>query len=158
MASKEETDKLSFILYEKNNSPRYFEIKKAVVRFFVFGLPFLSIISLVLLAVGVIYFKEHRTNTFQKTLEIPIEGRQENSDLKQQNEELKAANQDLTQKLTSGTLTPLQSLSLFAPVFRHDFPIIELVLFQIKGFDAGVVDGAGFVNLPEGRHGIVLNH
>lgn len=49
--------KLSFVLYEDRYPPRFYSISKTKLRFIIYGLPTLTLISIIILGMGGIYFK-----------------------------------------------------------------------------------------------------
>jgi hypothetical protein len=53
--SNKSDETISIIYNKKNNSPKYFEIKKSKILFFVVGLPTLTLIALILGAIGLVH-------------------------------------------------------------------------------------------------------
>lgn len=110
-------DKFSFIVYEGENTPRYFEIKKAAIRFLFFGLPFITVASLIVTLAMVIYFKELRNSALRKEPGVIKELKERNLELEQKLEQVALLNKEFESKLTSSTSAStgagLSKLSLF---------------------------------------------
>ena len=94
------SNKLSFILYEDKTAPKYFEISKGIFRFFLLGLPTITLISLTIVGLGTLYFKHIKTLTERKEPQIISELRQREAVLVRQHQELSRLNNSLENKLT----------------------------------------------------------
>ena len=70
MSTKSQSKKVSFILYEDELTPRFFSINKNYARFLLFGLPTLTLIVLLALTAGAVYFKQIQTMAQRKEPEI----------------------------------------------------------------------------------------
>ncbi|MCO4793122.1 MAG: hypothetical protein KC493_05400 [Bacteriovoracaceae bacterium] len=58
METKTGSKKLGLLVYEADNAPRYYEIKKGLLKFVLYGLPVISIFLLVLVLSGSVYFNQ----------------------------------------------------------------------------------------------------
>lgn len=110
-------NKLSFILYEENNAPKYFEVKKSFLKFILVGLPIVALASLAVVAIGTVYFKQIKTMAERKEPKIIAELRTENETLKAKQEELVLLTKELENRLAAPAsgdeVSGLASLSLF---------------------------------------------
>lgn len=116
--SQQAEDKLSFILYTKDNSPRYYEVKKSYYKFLTVGLPMITFISLcALVAIGV-YFKQLEVLAKRKEPVVINQLRESNITLGQKIEELESLNRNLENKLASPVANEREfsTLSLFKQV------------------------------------------
>jgi hypothetical protein len=100
MKSNTQADKLSVILYEGQKAPRYFEFSKSFFRFLLFSIPTISIICLLLVGAGAIYFKQIRIMAERKEPAIIKKLNLKNELLIQREQELLKLNQALEKKLT----------------------------------------------------------
>lgn len=94
-------DKFSFIVYEGSNSPRYYEMKKAFFRVLVFGLPIITVISIIITLSLIIYFKEIRAQAMRKEPAIINSLKHENFKLQTEVNKVTLLNKELENKLTS---------------------------------------------------------
>lgn len=110
--------KLSFILYEEKSPPRYFEINKTFVRFIFFGLPLISLLSLLTAVLLLVYLKEIKSYIEKKRPEIITELEQNNADLTEKNLSLTEMNDLLQHKLSTTHISTSikQILSVFKPI------------------------------------------
>ncbi len=107
--------KVSFVLYEDELSPRFYEINKNFAKFLLFGLPTVTlIVILILTAVGV-YFKQIQTLAQRKEPKIIREHKEEKNELISQNQQISLERDRLKTKLSMGVEGPtgLGFLALF---------------------------------------------
>tara|TARA_R110002072_G_scaffold64203_2_gene159389 strand:- start:234508 stop:235233 length:726 start_codon:yes stop_codon:yes gene_type:complete len=109
--------KLSFIIYDGNQAPRYYELSKGLLRFIVFVLPTLALISILITTAGFLYFKQIRHFAQMKEPRIISELKLEIEELKDQTRTLDSERENLLAKLGQGTAgqDSLESLLLFKP-------------------------------------------
>jgi len=100
MKTNTQTDKLSLILYEGQKAPRYFEFSKSFFKFILFAIPTTSIICLLLVGAGAIYFKQIRIMAERKEPAIIKKLNQKNAALIAREKELLKLNTALETKLT----------------------------------------------------------
>ncbi len=109
--------KLSFIVYGPGKPPRYFEIKKGLFRFLVFGLPSVALVCALSTTLMGAYFKQMQNFMLQQApggtsdkLEL------ERAELAQKLQVLEREKNQIVEKLnTSVGSSPLASLQLFKP-------------------------------------------
>ncbi|MBT7610119.1 MAG: hypothetical protein HN576_10200 [Bacteriovoracaceae bacterium] len=97
--------KLSFLVYENSESPKYFELKKSYLKFILMGLPSISFISIMALIFCGIYFKQIREMARRKKPAIIEELRIERDGLALKLKESHILNTKLQHKLTSSAAT-----------------------------------------------------
>jgi len=107
------TRKLSFVLYEDNFPPRYYSISKNILRFLLFGLPTVTLITLFIIAAGGIYFKQIQRLAQRKEPAIIKELRKNKEELIIAQEELLRERDKLQAKLGQG-ITNNDGLSFLA--------------------------------------------
>ncbi|MCF8059765.1 MAG: hypothetical protein K9K67_10735 [Bacteriovoracaceae bacterium] len=107
--------KLSFVLYEDKFPPRYYSISKSFLRFLLFGLPTFTLICLVLVAAGGIYFKQIQRLAERKEPAIIKKLKSEKDDLLLTQAEIQNERDLLQKKLSEGVQSEsgLSSLALF---------------------------------------------
>ncbi len=108
--------KLSFLVYENSESPKYFELKKSYFKFILMGLPSISFISIIALIFCGIYFKQIREMASRKEPAIIQEMRLERDALSLRLNESETLSASLQNKLaagTSGKVTNISTLDLF---------------------------------------------
>lgn len=108
-------NKLSFVLYEEKFPPRYYHISKGYLRFLLFGLPTLTLISLIIVAGGGVYFKHIQRLAERKEPAIIKKLKQEKEELLTYQKELTMSRDLLQKKLSQGVSseTGLSFLTLF---------------------------------------------
>jgi hypothetical protein len=136
------SNKLSFILYEEHNSPRYFEIKKSFLRFLIYGLPLVALLSFIGAATFGVYFKQIRTSVERKEPKMISDLRDRSEVLSKERDELTILNNKLVKKLGASTATSnIPTLGLFkAPPGQEDHtktPAISIDQFKFKVTDEG---------------------
>lgn len=107
--NKSSHNKLSFVLYDSQSSPRFFEIKKSVLRLIMFGLPVITFISLLLSALGIIYFQQIRQFAKQREPKIISELRDEKKNLQLQVSNLESLRDQLQNKIATGATAAVDS-------------------------------------------------
>jgi hypothetical protein len=109
--------KLSFLVYENSESPKYFELKKSYFKFILMGLPSISFISIIALIFCGIYFKQIREMARRKEPAIIEKLRSERDGLAVKLKESNGLNINLQNKLASTTVTSstvdISTLDLF---------------------------------------------
>ncbi len=100
MKTNNQTDKLSLILYEGQKAPRYFELRKSFFKFLLFSIPTTSIVCLILVGVGAVYFKQIRIMAERKEPAIIKKFKEKNRNLILREKELLKLNMALETKLT----------------------------------------------------------
>jgi hypothetical protein len=116
--SETSKDKLSFILYQETRAPRYFEVKKSIVKFLVYILPCIALMSLILIAIGGLYFKDIQAQIAKREPKIITELKMQNSELTEKKVEMTELISELQDKLAgkgSDSAGPM-GISLFRPV------------------------------------------
>ena len=108
--------KLSFILYENETAPKYFEISKRYLQALIFGLPLVSLISIAVVISVLLYFKNLKTNAQNREPKIIESLRKENQKLKKQKEKYINQNKNLQTKLLTNDTFSLNSLALFKQI------------------------------------------
>ncbi len=107
--------KLSFVLYEDKFPPRYYSISKSFLRFLLFGLPTLTLVCLIILAAGGIYFKQIQRLAERKEPTIIKKLKDEKNELIRSQEDISKERDRLQKKLSEGLQSDsgLSSLGLF---------------------------------------------
>jgi len=115
MKTKGLKQKLSFVLYEDNTPPRYYEISKQLLRFLLYGLPTLTLVSLLIVASGGVYFKQIQKLAQRKEPTIIKKLKSEKAELMKREQELVIDNEALQKKLGLGvsSASGLSFLTLF---------------------------------------------
>lgn len=107
-------DKLSFILYKNRNVPRFYEVEKGSFRLFFYGLPIVTIISILVTASLLVYFKQIREMAKRKEPAIILELKNNSLALQEKVEDVQKTNAILEKKLVTGASdTGLKTMSLF---------------------------------------------
>ena len=70
MMKATDSKKISFVLYEDEISPRFYEINKNFAKLILFGLPTLTLIVILLLTGVGVYFKQIQTMAQRKEPKI----------------------------------------------------------------------------------------
>lgn len=102
MKSKSIKRKLSFVLYEDNVPPRYYEMSKQLLRFLLYGLPTITLVSLLIVASGGVYFKQIQKLAQRKEPAIIKLLKSEKAELLKKEQELSLDNTALQKKLAQG--------------------------------------------------------
>lgn len=107
--------KLSFVLYEDKFPPRYYTIRKGFLRFLLFGLPTVTMVCLILVAAGGIYFKQIQRLAERKEPAIIKKLKEEKSELMKSTQEIRQDRDRLQRKLSQGVKSEsgLSFLALF---------------------------------------------
>lgn len=115
MMKATDSKKISFVLYEDEISPRFYEINKNFAKLILFGLPTLTLIVILLLTGVGVYFKQIQTMAERKEPKIIKELKAEKKELIIQNEQMSLERDRLKNKLAKGVENPtgLGFLALF---------------------------------------------
>jgi hypothetical protein len=105
--------KLSFILYDSFSSPKYFEIKKSFFKFLIIVLPTLTLASISIVILGLVYFKNIVAITEQKEPALISELKIEKEKLAQNLAEYLKDYKLFQGKLTSTKQPNINTLSFF---------------------------------------------
>lgn len=107
-------NKLSFILYKNKNVPRFFEVDKGFFRLFFYGLPVVTLISILIAGSLLVYFKQIREMAKRKEPAIIRELKDKSLALEEKVLEVQKTNKVLEKKLVTGASdTGLKTMSLF---------------------------------------------
>ncbi|WP_127715763.1 hypothetical protein [Halobacteriovorax sp. HLS] len=112
------TNKLSFLLYDKKKGPIFLTTNKALLKFTFYVLPIITMICLVVVIAGSVYFKQIAEMARRKEPEIIKELKGKNLALSAQLEEIAELNKLFEKKLSSTDTSgiKLSTLSLFRAV------------------------------------------
>ncbi len=110
-----QSKKVSFVLYEDELSPRFYEINKGFAKFILFGLPTVTLLVILMLTGVGVYFKQIQSMAQRKEPKIIKELKLEKDELVAQNQQLSLERDGLKSKLAMGIEGPvgLGFLSLF---------------------------------------------
>ena len=89
-----ENPKISLILYQDQDRPKYFEIRKPMVKFLIYVLPLITFGALALLIAGALSIKQIRVAAARKEPRIIQELREQNLSLESRYSEVFALNQE----------------------------------------------------------------
>lgn len=114
MATKSEK-KISFVLYEDNTPPRFYQINRGLIRFCLYGLPCLSLLCVLVVAAGGVYFEKLQRMAERKEPAIIKELKKEKAELVANNNLIQQERDLLEKKLSQGVDSSdgLGFLSLF---------------------------------------------
>ncbi len=114
MATKSEK-KLSFVLYEDNTPPRFYQVNRGLIRFCLYGLPTLSLLCVLVVAAGGVYFEKLKRMAERKEPAIIRELKEEKAELLASNKLIQQERDSLEKKLSQGVDSSdgLGFLSLF---------------------------------------------
>ena len=120
-STKPAKEKLSFIIYDSQNEgshspPRYFQMKKGMVKFLLYGFPIITTLSLLSVIAGVIYFKQIRQMVEKKEPKIIQKLKATNSDLSFALTEQTKLTKILEDRLANPKIEGLGTLSFFRPI------------------------------------------
>lgn len=114
MEEAKSSNKLSFILYKNKSVPRYYQLDKGFMRLFFYGLPVITLISILIAGGLLVYFKQIREMAKRKEPAIIQELKQTKTELLAKVEEVQATNKILQKKLvTEASDSGLKTMSLF---------------------------------------------
>ncbi len=116
MKNKTQPSKLSFILYENQSAPKYFEISKRYLQALIFGLPLISLTSVALFVSVLLYFKNLKETEAMKEPKIIEKLKRENHTLKKEKEKFTLQTKKFQSKLLSKESFSLNSLTLFKQI------------------------------------------
>ena len=114
MATKSE-NKLSFVLYEDNAPPRFYQINKGLIRFCLYGLPTFSLLCILVVAAGGVYFEKLKRMAERKEPAIIKQLKEEKAELTASHNLIQQERDSLEKKLSLGVESKegLGFLSLF---------------------------------------------
>lgn len=129
---------ISMIVYQKNDRPKYYEFNKKQVKFLMTSLPIVTVLSVLILSVGVIYFKQIRLSAQKREPIIIQELRNQLSELKKESQETFELNKQLESKLAQtqvgdSSVAPLTLFKLTAG--QEDLssnPIVSVEDFNVS--------------------------
>lgn len=125
-------NKLSFIVYEHKKPPKYFEIKKSIIRSFFIAFPAVSTIFFLFGVISLVQI--HVFSSKKDSAEVQAL----NEQIAALNTELKTIttnNTNLLAKVTKGSSKIANSQLLFKiPLAQQDFTVTESTFFQIDKF------------------------
>lgn len=110
--------KLSVILYQDGDKPKYYELNKSQMKTLMVGLPLITAISLGLLILGALSFKTLRVQAQRKEPKIIQDLRQELDELKERSEDVFKLNDELVQKLASSDVATSSSAQVPLTLFK----------------------------------------
>jgi hypothetical protein len=138
-------NKVSLIVYDEKESPKYLEISRTGLKFIFFGLPALSIVCLVLLLGMTIYFKQIKTMAERKEPTEILRLKNLNAELTAEKAALATSQEELLLRLgaTSVSTGGAMGIPLFkiaqgandlstSPVINIETPVAEIVQEGIK--------------------------
>ncbi len=117
--SSQPSRKLGFLVYEGQQDPKYFEIKKSYFKFLLMGLPSLSFISIIALVLCGIYFKQIEEMAKRKEPAIIKDLKTKNLKLATLFQESKQLSEELQKKLVLGKTnisSEIATLDLFKAI------------------------------------------
>lgn len=115
--STKSSKKLSFLLYDEHKGPVFISTDKRKLKFVLYFLPIVTIIAMLIILAGSVYFKQIREMARRKepaTIKIL---KSKNTELTTRVEELQKLNTSFEKKLSAGTAgaSKFATLSLFRP-------------------------------------------
>ncbi len=119
METRTSSKKLGFLVYEAENAPRYYEIKKSLLKFILYGLPLATLILLGIVLLGSMYFEQISERAKRKEPAIIKELRENVASLEGQLSESQVLTKNLEERLAKGdTSTDIirNTMGLFLPV------------------------------------------
>lgn len=147
--------KLSFVLYEDKFPPRYYTIRKGFLRFLLFGLPTITMVCLIVVAAGGIYFKQIQRLAERKEPAIIKKLKEEKSELMKSTQEIRQDRDRLQRKLSQGVKSDsgLSFLTLFKQsAGRQDLsasPEIQLEDIEVISTDKNINLAFKIVNMTK---------
>lgn len=126
--------KVSLILYTDHEIPKYFEVKKSVIKFLFYVLPFVTVASLIAVILGGLSIKHIRVLAARKEPAIIQELRDENVLLDTRVQELMGMNREFETKL-SQTHVDSEGLSATLGLFKLTAGMQDLSANPIIGIE-----------------------
>ncbi|MCB9061013.1 MAG: hypothetical protein H6622_05790 [Halobacteriovoraceae bacterium] len=146
-------NRLTFILYEGGHPPKYFSIEKRILRSIFFGLPTITILCIILVIGGSIYFKEIISMAEKKEPVIIEKLKTENQDLAAQINEVTLENTELKNKLNSSEVPDINILSIFrsipGQVDKSKVPLLAIQDLEVPYTTEKVTLRFNLVNVTE---------
>jgi len=150
--STKSSKKLSFLLYDDQKGPVFISTDKRKLKFVLYFLPIVTILSLLIIIAGSVYFKQIREMARRKepaTIKIL---KSKNIELTSQVVELKKINTSFEKKLSAGTAgsTKFATLSLFRPTAgQQDLsstPVLSIEEPQLSRIDSSLTMKFDIIN------------
>lgn len=109
---------MSFLIYDDKKGPVFLNTNRFALKFTLYVLPIITIISILVIIGGSVYFKQIREMARRKEPAVIKELKATNSELQDQVNQLQTLNQSFEKKLSSGTTEGIKftSLAIFKPV------------------------------------------
>ncbi len=110
--------KLSFLLYDKKKGPVFVKTDKGLLKFTLYALPIITLVALVVVLAGSVYFKQIAEMARRKEPAIIKDLKEKNLKLSTKLVDVSALNEEFEKKLSSSssTGTKIATLSLFRSV------------------------------------------
>lgn len=149
--------KVSMIVYQKNDRPKYYEINKRQLKVLLTSLPIITVVCLTTLIAGLIYFRDIRLAAQKKEPIIIQNLRNQLAELKDESKETFELNKQLESKLAqtdvaSDSIAPLTLFKLTTG--QQDLsnsPIINIEDFQISHNESELQLKFNIVNIDDGE-------
>jgi len=129
---------MSFLIYDDKKGPVFLNTNRFALKFTLYVLPIITIISILVIIGGSVYFKQIREMARRKEPAVIKELKASNSDLKRQVSQLLTLNKDFEKKLSSTSTEGIKftSLALFKPVQgQEDLSTTPALTIDDIGFD-----------------------
>ncbi len=109
---------MSFLIYDDKKGPVFLNTNRFALKFTLYVLPIITIISILVIIGGSVYFKQIREMARRKEPAVIRDLKLANSDLQEQVDQLLVLNKDFEKKLSSGPTEGVKftSLAIFKPV------------------------------------------
>jgi hypothetical protein len=135
-------EKLSLVIYEHDQRPKFFELSKSSYRLLLLSLPIITMVSLVALASILIYFREIRAVAMRKEPQIIQSLRDDKTKLELREQELLVTNKELETKLATTDIDS-EGLTATLGLFKLTPGIQDLSANPILGIeDVNVLSNA----------------
>lgn len=147
-------EKLSLVIYEHDQRPRFFELSKSTFRTLLLGLPLITLVAVIALGSVLIYFREIRAVAMRKEPQIIQALKDETLRLEAREQELLVTNKELELKLAT-TDVDSEGLSATLGLFKltpgiEDLsanPILGIEDVTVKSLNDKVILNFNLVNL-----------
>lgn len=134
--------KLSFLLYDENKGPIFVKTDKGLLKFTLYALPIVTLLSLVVVIIGSVYFKQIAEMARRKEPAIIKELKQKNLALSTKLSQVTQLNSEFEKKLSSSTSSDnkFSTLSLFRPIpGQEDLSTTPMLSIEPANFE--ITDG-----------------
>ncbi|ATH07541.1 hypothetical protein BIY24_06160 [Halobacteriovorax marinus] len=110
--------KMSFLIYDDKKGPVFLNTNRFALKFTLYVLPIITVLSILVIIAGSVYFKQIREMARRKEPAIIKELKATNAELNSQLQQISALNQEFEQKLSSTSTDGVNfsSLAMFKPV------------------------------------------